>query len=86
MAVKPCDESQRHNKAGSAQPALHGLLDEAMARSRESQSKSNTFMLIVWTAGNCSAAANTAVYNAPPPINRAALTCSLKATCALLIW
>ena len=52
MAVKPCDESQRHNEAGSAQPALHGLLDEAMARSHESQSKSDTFMLIIWIAGN----------------------------------
>ena len=52
MAVKPCDESQRHNEAGSPQPALHGLLDEAVARSHESQSKSDTFMLIIWIAGN----------------------------------
>jgi len=26
------------------------------------------------------------VYNAPPPINMAALICCLKATFALLIW
>ncbi len=52
MAVKPCDESQRHNEAGSAQPALHGLLDEAMARSHVSQFKSDTFMLIIWIACN----------------------------------
>ena len=86
LAVKPCDESQRHNEAGSAQPVLHGLLDEAMARSHESQSKSDNFMLIIGLLATCSAAANKAVYHAPPPINRAASTCCLKATCALLIW
>jgi len=44
MTVKPGDESQGHNEAGSAQPSLHGLLDEAVARSHESQSMSDTFM------------------------------------------
>ena len=29
MTAKPRDLSQRHNEAGSVQPALHGLLDEA---------------------------------------------------------
>ena len=52
MTVKPRDESQKHNEAGSAKPALHGLLDEAVARSHKSQSKSDTFMPVIWIAGN----------------------------------
>ena len=52
MTVKLRDESQRLNEAGSAQPALHGLLDEAAACSHESQCKSDTFMPVIWVAGN----------------------------------
>ena len=52
MTVKPRDESRRLNEAGSAQPGLHGLLDEAVARSHESQCKSDTFMPDIWIAGN----------------------------------
>jgi len=86
MTVKPGDESQGHNEAGSAQPSLHGLLDEAVARSHESQSMSDTFMPFICINSNLPASANKAVYNALPPINMAALTCCLKATFALLIW
>ncbi len=47
MTVKPRDGSQRPNEAGNAQPALHGLHDEAVTRSHESQSKSGTFMPVI---------------------------------------
>ena len=50
--VKPRDESQRPNEAGSAQPALHGLHAEAVTCSHEPQSKSHTFMPVIWIAGN----------------------------------
>ncbi len=95
---KPHDGSQRPNEAGSAQPALHGLYDEAVTRSHESQSKSDTFMPVIWIAGNLFSCSKQickiivdlpsarAMYNAPPPINMAALICCLKATFAVLIW
>jgi len=46
MTAKPRDLSQRHNEAGSVQPALHGLLDEARDCECNSSDKQQTSPLL----------------------------------------